>query len=205
MKIAVDIDDTLNAVDRVRYAGEYIRRKGLPFRLADADAHALADVYDWTHEDVLTFVREGGGITAFTDAPARRGAREALGRWREAGIEVTVLTSRLAEMFGNPEKLSRDWLEKRRIPYDNLVAACADKGAYCAQQGIDILIDDSVEQCLSAQEKGVYAILAVSRSTLARAREVRYGGANWQQIDAAVVHIAGLMLRRAARGEDKLS
>ena len=194
MRIAVDIDDTLNAVDRVRYAGEYIRRKNLPFRLVDENAHMLEKVYDWSHDDVLEFVHDGG-ITAFTDAPARKGAKEVLERWRTAGIEVIVLTSRVAEWFGNPEKLSRDWLEKRHIPYDGLVASCADKGAYCAQNNIDILIDDSVEQCLSAQEKGVYAVLAVSRATLERAREVHYGGANWKQIDAAVAHIAGLMLR----------
>ena len=194
MRIAVDIDDTLNAVDRVRYAGEYIRRKNLPFRLVDENAHMLEKVYDWSHDDVLEFVHDGG-ITAFTDAPARKGAREVLERWRAAGIEVIVLTSRVAEWFGNPEKLSRDWLEKRHIPYDGLVASCADKGAYCAQNNIDILIDDSVEQCLSAQEKGVYAVLAVSRATLERAREVHYGGANWKQIDAAVAHIVGLMLR----------
>ena len=194
MRIAVDIDDTLNAVDRVRYAGEYIRRKNLPFRLVDENAHMLEKVYDWSHDDVLEFVHDGG-ITVFTDAPARKGAKEVLERWRAAGIEVIVLTSRVAEWFGNPEKLSRDWLEKRHIPYDGLVASCADKGAYCAQNNIDILIDDSVEQCLSAQEKGVYAVLAVSRATLERAREVHYGGANWKQIDGAVAHIAGLMLR----------
>lgn len=195
MKIAVDIDDTLNAVDRMRYAGEYIRRNALPFRLVDENAHALEKMYDWTHDDVTRFIREGG-ITAFTDAPARKGAGEVLERWRNAGIEVTVLTSRPAEWFGNPEKVSRDWLEKRRIPYDDLVAAIADKGEYCARHGIDILVDDSLQQCLSAQQKGVYAVLAVSRATLERAHEVRYGGANWRQIDAAVVHIAGLMLRR---------
>ena len=61
MKIAVDIDDTLNAVDRVRYASEYIRRNNLPFKLVDSYANKLVDVYDWTLDDVLLFVREGGG------------------------------------------------------------------------------------------------------------------------------------------------
>ena len=106
------------------------------------------------------------------------------------------MTSRMASWFGNPEKVSRDWLEKRHIPYDALAADIADKGAYCAAHGIDILVDDSLEQCRSAQEKGVNAVLAVSRATLERAHEVRYGGANWKQIDAAVAHIVGLLLRR---------
>ena len=195
MKIAVDSDDTLNTVDRVRYAGEYIRRKNLPFRLKDENAHAFAEVYGWAAEDVLEFIHDGG-ITAFTDAPARKGAKEILTRWHEAGIEVIIVTSRMASWFGNPEKVSRDWLEKRHIPYDALAADIADKGAYCAAHGIDILVDDSLEQCRSAQEKGVNAVLAVSRATLERAHEVRYGGANWKQIDAAVAHIVGLLLRR---------
>ena len=197
MKIAVDIDDTLNAVDRVRYASEYIRRNNLPFKLVDPHANKLVDVYDWTLDDVLLFVREGGGITAFTDAPARKNAAAVLEGWREAGYEVTVLTSRLASFFGNPEKLSRDWLEKRHIPYDHLVAACEDKAGYCVEHGIQILVDDSLEHCLAAQEKGVYAVLAVGRHNIARAGEVRYGGATWKQIDAVVRHIAFLAERIA--------
>ena len=197
MRIAVDIDDTLNAVDRVRYAGEYIRRNHLPFRLIDENAHMLEKVYDWSHDDVLAFVHDGG-ITAFTDAPARKGAKEVLGRWRSAGFHVTVLTSRVAEWFGNPEKLSRDWLEKRRIPYDELVADCQDKGKYCEEHHVDVLIDDRIEHCLAAQSRGVAAVLAVTKATVSRAREVRYGGANWKQIDMAVHHIAGLIARRNA-------
>ena len=196
MKIAVDIDDTLNVLERVRYAGEYIRRNDLPFRLKDPDANAFVDVYDWTMDDVLKFVHEGGGITAFTDAPVRKGAREALTRWKEEGHTVAILTSRLPSWFSNPEKISRDWLEKRRIPYDELVADCQEKGKYCAEHGIDVLVDDRLEHCLSAQSYGVHAVLAVSKATVARAREVRYGGANWQQIDMAVQHIAGLIARR---------
>ena len=196
MRIAVDIDDTLNILERVRYAGEYIRRNDLPFKLKNPDANAFVEVYDWTMDDVLKFVREGGGITAFTDAPVRRGACEALTRWKEEGHTIVILTSRLPAWFANPEKISRDWLEKRHIPYDELVADCQEKGKYCAEHAIDVLIDDRLEHCLSAQKYGVHAVLAVSKSTLDRAREVRYAGANWKQIDMAVHHIAGLIARR---------
>ena len=194
MKIAVDIDDTLNIVDRAGYAGAYIARKGLPFRLKDAHSNRFVNVYDWTLDDVLEFVHDGG-IIAFTDAPARKGAAETLAAWRAAGHEVIVLTARVAEWFGNPEKLSRDWLEKRRIPYDAIVASCADKGGYCVGHGIPVLIDDNPDTCLAAQALGVRAVLAVGRHNLSRAHEVRYGGANWRQIDAAVRHIAALLAR----------
>ncbi len=183
MKIAVDLDDTLSVVDRVTRASGYIERYALPFRLRDENAHALVDVFDWEIDDVLKFVREGG-ITVFTDAEARRGAREVLTALRAAGHEIVVLTARQREWFVNPEKVSRDWLEKRRIPYDEIVADVpfAEKGKYCQEAGIPVLIDDSVTTCLAAQTVGVHAILLVDKSNLSRASEIKYSAANWKQI-----------------------
>ncbi len=193
MRIAVDIDDTLNVVDRVGRAGAYIERNNLPFKLVNDRSCAFAETFDWSYEDVLKFVREGG-IVAFTDAEARKWAKEVLEGWRKEGHEVIIITARLKEWFGNPEKVSRDWLEKRHIPYDDLVAEIpfGEKGSYCAGHGIDILVDDNIEACLNAQANGVRAVLAVGRHNIDRAKEIRYGGANWKQIDAAVRHIIKL-------------
>lgn len=183
MKIAVDLDDTLSVVDRVTRAKGYIARERLPYKLVNPNAHMLEDVFDWELPEVLKFVR-AGGITVFTDAEARKGARECLAALRAAGHEIVVLTARTREWFTNPEKVSRDWLEKRHIPYDALVAETKDKGEYCAAHGISVLIDDGVENCLSAQRLGVNAILFVGKNNLARAAEVRYGATNWQQAAA---------------------
>lgn len=193
MKIAVDIDDTLNIVDRLGRAGAYIEKKGLPFRVKEPDSNFFVKVYDWKLEDVLAFMRDGG-ITAFTDAPARKGAKEALAGWREAGHEVIILTARLKDWFVNPVNVSRDWLEKRKIPYDSIVAEIADKGTYCKEHGISVLVDDNLENCLSAQNLGVYAVLAVGKHNISRAREINFGGSNWKQIDEAVQFIAASSL-----------
>ncbi len=183
MKIAVDLDDTLSVVDRVTRASGYIERYNLPFRLKDENAHALVNVFDWGIDDVLKFIREGG-ITVFTDAEARRGAREVLTALKRAGHEIVVLTARQREWFVNPEKVSRDWLEKRRIPYDEIVADVPfeEKGSYCREQNIPILIDDSLTTCLSAQAQGVSAILMVDKHNLSRASEVSYRASNWKQV-----------------------
>lgn len=191
MKIAVDIDDTLNIVERARLAEEYIKRKGLPFRVIDRNSNAFAKVCDWSYDDATKFVRDEGGIVAFTDAAVRKGAREALSGWRKSGHEIVILTGRFREWFQNPERVSRDWLQKRRIPYDELVAEIAfeDKGKYCAEHGIKILVDDNLDACLDAEANGVHAVLAIGKHNAPRAREVMYGGANWKQIDAAVRHL----------------
>lgn len=190
MKIAVDIDDTLNIIDRVQRAGAYIERKNLGFHLKNERSNMFVEVYDWEMPDVLAFIHDGG-ITAFTDAEARKGAREALAAWREMGHEIVILTSRSEKWFSGPEKVSRDWLEKRRIPYDEIVARVPlhEKGKYCVEHNIPILIDDDINTCLKAQELGVRAVLAVGRHNIDRAGEIRYGGANWKQLDAVVRHI----------------
>ncbi len=194
MNIAVDIDDTLNIIDRVGKAGAYIERKGLDFHLEKEFSNKFAEVYDWTLPDVLEFIHDGG-VVAFTDAAARKGAKEVLTGWRNEGHRVIILTSRDEEWFVNPEKVAHDWLEKRRIPYDEIVAAIpsAEKGKYCVEHDIPILVDDDPDACIPAQEIGVRAVLAVGRHNIHRAGEVRYGGANWRQIDAAVRHILGLI------------
>ena len=190
MKIAIDIDDTLSIVDRAGRVGAYIARKGLPFKLVDPHANKLMEMFDWTVPDVIEFVR-GEGIATFTEAEARKGAREILTGLRAAGHEVVILTARSTALFTNPEKVSRDWLEKRRIPYDEIVTGVtlSEKGKYCKENGISILVDDDIEACLAAQALGVNAVLAVRECSRARASEVRYGGESWAQIGAVLARL----------------
>ncbi len=185
MRIAIDIDDTLNKVDRVGCAGAYIARNRLPYRLKNSNASTFLETYDWDMDGVMQFVHDGG-VSAFTEAEAREGARETLAAWREEGHEIIILTARVKEWFQNPEKLSRDWLQKRKIPYDGIVANVQEKGRYCKEHEIDILIDDNLTHCREAQALGVDAVLAVRPHNLAHASEITYGGATWEQIDKAV-------------------
>lgn len=188
MKIAVDIDDTLSTLDRLKAGTAYLVRQGLPVKVKDGNAHLLRGVFDWTEEEAIAFLR-GGGITLFTDAPVRDGARETLARLRAEGHEIVILTARTKEWFRNAEKVSRDWLEKRRIPYDEIVTDEDEKGRYCLEHGIGIIVDDNLQTCIDAQALGVNAVLFVDKHNLSRAHEVAFGGANWKQIDAAIRYI----------------
>lgn len=190
MKIAIDIDDTLSIVDRVGRAGAYIARKQLPFKLANEHANKLVDTFDWTPPDVVEFIKNGG-ITVFTEAEARRGAREILTGLRAAGHKVIVLTARSKEWFTNPEKVSRDWLEKRRMPYDEIVTGipATEKGRYCLEHDIPVLVDDDLAACLAAQELGINAVLAIREGNRARAGEIRFGGETWKQLGAVLARL----------------
>lgn len=71
MKIAIDIDDTLNVIERARYAGAYIEKERLPFRVVDPFANAFVRVCDWSEEDVIRFIGAGGAAAFIEALPAR--------------------------------------------------------------------------------------------------------------------------------------
>lgn len=189
MNIAVDIDDTLNLVQRAKFAEAYIKRNHLPFEITDPYADKFVKVVNWSEEDAIAFIKDGG-MVVFTDAPVRKGAREALEHWRAQGHAITVLTSRPKEWFVNPEAISRDWLQKRKIPYDTLVAQCADKGSYCREHHIDVLVDNDVDHCVAAQNAGVCAVLAAGRHCMNRLNEAEYYASDWEGIERCVAEIA---------------
>ena len=181
MKIAIDIDDTLTKVDRVTPSQQYITQNGLPFQLVNPDAHAIRDIFDWTQEDVMRFIWSGGG-QIFTNAPARQGAKEVIEGLRKAGHHVTILTARSGDWFSDPITLSREQLERNQIPYDELVVDVYEKGKYCVEHEIEVLIEDNFEICKLAQELGVKAVMFLDKHNLSHKDEINYTVSNWEQV-----------------------
>ena len=191
MKIAIDIDDTLTKVDRVTPAQKYITENSLPFQLVNPDAHAIRDIFDWTQEEVMRFIWSGGYKT-FSEAPMRKGAKETIEKWRAAGHHVTVLTARSSDWFAEPVELSRTQLAAHQIPYDELIVDVYEKGKYCVENGIEVLIEDNFEICKLAQELGVKAIMFLDKHNLEHKDEIQYTVSDWEQAALIVEQILNL-------------
>ena len=189
MKIAVDIDDTLNTIERAKYAGDYFQENALPFCVTDPDANAFVRVANWSEDDVIKFIH-AGGYKAFRDALPREGAREVLARWKQQGHTVLILTARLKSWFQDPFALSHDWLTKYGFPFSELVADVEEKGKYCREHHVDVLIDDNLTQLRSARENGVVPVLAVRAATEGAKEEFPFRGETWEEIERAVDLIA---------------
>ena len=185
MKIAIDIDDTLTKVDRVTPAQQYITQNKLPFRLVNPDAHMIREIFDWPQEEVMRYIWAGGYKT-FSEAPVREGAGFAIQKWRAAGHHVTILTARSADWFSDPAALSYIQLDKNQIPYDEVVVDVYEKGKYCKEHDIRILIEDNFEICKLAQEFGVAAIMFLDKHNLEHRDEIKYTASSWEEVSAAV-------------------
>lgn len=188
MKIAIDIDDTITQVDRASAVEKYIAEKGLPFHIVNPDAHTLLELCDWQREEVTRFMKAGGN-ELFLNAPVRKGARETIEKWKAAGHEIIILTSRIPEWFKDPVGDSRAQLDENRIPYDEVVADVFEKGEYCIEHGIEVLIEDNFSICKKAQELGIKAVMVVDKHNLAHVKEIKYAGSNWEHIASAVEFI----------------
>lgn len=160
MRIGVDIDGVLN------YRQEFVIDCGTKFcaetgkgRLTDLSAHSLDKVYDWDRATRDEFWRKYE-IEQMYKWPARMYAAEVIRKLKEDGHEIWIITGRnngdlAAEGMPRPtwEETTKLWLEENGILYDEIAfdlgrPAPNDKGTFCAENQIEVMIDDLPEYLL---------------------------------------------------------
>lgn len=155
MRIGVDIDGVLNYRQEfvLAYGTKFCVEKGLS-GIQDATAHALRKVFGWTQEERDEFWRKYAKYQMWV-WPARCFAAEVIQKLRAEGHEIFIVTGRSNDdpaTEGMPagwtwEDITKDWLARNEIQYDEIAfgrkdVVPNDKGTYCAEQGIDMMIDD---------------------------------------------------------------
>ncbi len=80
----------------------------------------------------------------------KKDAIEVLRQLRLEGNKIYIITARNTEEYGNPYKISYDFLTKKGIPFDKLITNVDNKGMKCISEGIDVFLDDSTKNCKSA-------------------------------------------------------
>ena len=80
----------------------------------------------------------------------KKDAVEVLKQLRLEGNKIFIITARNTEEYGNPYKISYDYLTKHNIPFDKLITNADNKGIKCVNEGIDIFLDDNTKNCKSA-------------------------------------------------------
>lgn len=168
MNIAVDIDDTLTESFAyfqpcvAEYFGadiEELRRKKISYgNLPDAwKADELR--FCQTYYDRLV-----------PDTPFKPDAAWAVRKLKEQGHRIVIITARTAAFYTDPYQTTREELRRGGIPYDKLICTF-DKGAACAEEHIDLLIDDVPANCDAARERGVSTLLFTSEANRETASE----------------------------------
>ncbi|MGB2710561.1 MAG: hypothetical protein WBC33_03530 [Conexibacter sp.] len=148
MRIAIDIDSTLHHYWDL-FALLARRRFGvvLPY-----EEQVTWDIGQLRREQVAALVSESHRPEHVLAAEPYAGAVETVAAWRAAGHFIHVTSHRSPEVHAPTVA----WLERIGLPYDELYCSW-DKISRCTEIEIELLIDDSPQNILRAQEHGIVA------------------------------------------------
>lgn len=146
MRIAIDIDSTLHDYWAL-FAKLARKRFGVALSYEDQITYDI-DRLRPAQVDALT--AETHKAVHVLDATPYEGAVEAIRTWHEGGHFIHITSHRAPEAHD----ATAQWLEQIGLPFDELYCSW-DKITRCAEIEIDVLIDDSPDNILKAQEKGI--------------------------------------------------
>lgn len=171
MNIGIDIDDTLSnsfesvAADAQRFDIEELGNSGNVKNYGKIDNHCyIENMYPhWTKEQIDLFW-DRYFVNMLTKATPKQYASEIIGKLKDDGNKITIITSRYEVIEGSNwvEDCSKKWFEKYNIPYDTLILNAQDKLEAAKKEGIELFIDDSVSHCKRMQEGGIKSFLYTS-------------------------------------------
>ena len=152
MNIAIDIDDTIT--DTYEYMLPLIAiNYNLDIKKLWSNKPSYKELSK-TLPNYQDFIQNNYHILA-NIVPVKEGAIKVLKKLRSEGHKIFIITARNTEEYSNPYKLTYDYLVSKGIPFDKLITNVANKGLQCANEGIDIFMDDSTKNCKSAMKYNI--------------------------------------------------
>ena len=77
---------------------------------------------------------------------------------KELGHKIIIITARSFLFYTDPYKISEEYLKNNNIIYDEIICSF-DKAGKCKEYNVDILIDDSIDNCTAAKKLGITSLL----------------------------------------------
>ena len=165
MRIGIDIDNCISNFDDVLLE-EYLkhdkelRNTGI---INDKPYHITVGMFDWSEEENDEFYYNNIQRIAMSLKPLNN-AKEVIDKLKADGNEIYIITSRDNGEYINPEKMTREWLEKYDIYFDKLILTGRhEKGPVCKENNIDIMIEDSIKNCEDIENNGVKCYIMDTR------------------------------------------
>lgn len=190
MRLAVDIDGTLNDADTwaLVLAKRFAKKHGIKIKL-NLEAFDYSDKFfggDKKAESL--FLKECGDVYV-EDIPMRANADKVLKKLKDEGDEIYIITARhkVTRKDAEGEKVrwqTENWLKKNNIVYDKLIytKSNASKEEVFLQNNCDLLIDDKILHIKAvAKHKSAICFREVYNKELKQGKNI-YICKSWKQI-----------------------
>ena len=160
MRIGIDIDDTITNTYEV-LTRIYCKEFNVDEKTLEGKNGDYYEVYGITKETYKKFLKEHFCKEAF-NIKVKENVSNIFNKLKENN-EIYIVTARTDENFINTKEICEEYLNKNNIYFDKVIVNAKNKGKVCFENNIDILIDDNIDNCKSANEYNIKCLLFNSK------------------------------------------
>lgn len=148
MKIGIDIDDTItnSSIIFIKYAIEYNKKYKIEHKI-DTTQLDHNKAFGWNKIDQKRFLKEYLS-KIFDEVTPNKNSVWAINNLKKQGNKIYFITARNEKEAKDTYTITKKWLVKNRINYDELIINCFNKSDICKEKNVDIFIDDNFDNCL---------------------------------------------------------
>ncbi len=157
MRIGIDIDDVIT--DTSSSIRKYIDKSNNKGHIYNHIEEVMRG--EMPTQEIKNFYKDNS-INIFRDAIVKKDASGVIKNLMDEGNEVFIITSRGEVKFSGSEQLTLDYLKAHNINYTKIIFNCFEKAGTCKENGIDLMIDDSVKFCVDIAKDDMKSILFTS-------------------------------------------
>lgn len=167
MNIGIDIDNTLTDIEKDLFdiANKYTKKINPNFEYKNPikfDGFTnmstfYINIFGWNTEQVENFFRDER-IEVVDKALPRPGVVDVLKKLKDNGNNIYIVTARTDKYDDMPYERAKTWLDKNGIVYYKLIVGATDKVKVCRELGIDVFIDDQLNNCMKISQSGITTI-----------------------------------------------
>ncbi|MGN1330756.1 MAG: hypothetical protein ACI4VN_05430 [Clostridia bacterium] len=168
MNIGIDIDDTIsNTYETVipyaqKYTIEELGRSGTLNKEKELTTHKYTKyLHNWSDEEENIFW-EKYYAKILKEVSAKTLACESIEKLSEKN-KIYLITARWENEKKEIQQITKAWLEKNKIFYDELILDAENKVEVAKKYNIDIFIDDSFKNCKLLSDSGIKTFIMDSK------------------------------------------
>ncbi len=157
MRIGIDIDDVIT--DTSKSIQKYIEQYDENGEISNYMEDVMRG--DMTNPTIKRFFADNC-IDIFSNAKMKKNANIIMQKLLDDGNELYIITSRGEIKFKGSEGVTLNYFEEHHIPYTKILWNSFEKAQICADNQIDLMVDDSAKFCQEISEKNIKSILFTS-------------------------------------------
>lgn len=159
MKYAFDLDDTLSDTATVineyavKFDKEFLNGDGKMKEIDDSvDYYYFAEALNWNKDNIREFFKQYY-LEIIEKVKVKPFVAETIDKLKKENNKIYIITARRKREENEIENITKKWLDKNKIYYDELYINAKEKFSLVNELSIDYFIDDSYKNCKEVLEK----------------------------------------------------